>query len=153
MHVFFLLFLNSKAKQGHANAMPIKSTGKLMKHTAETTLWGKSRTYMWRQVLKILAGHTMNHHMVAAEGRPTSCCPLVISALASACIFCFWPILYFLLSANIILYFWADWANNPYFQLPCNLIDIFDGNRLFCILHQLILWEIGPLKHNMRKQY
>jgi len=60
---------------------------------------------MLTQMLKILAAHMMTHHMVAAEGRPTSCGPLVFSAFASACIFCFRPIWYFLPWAHIVLYF------------------------------------------------
>jgi len=37
-------------------------------------------------MLEILAGHMTIHHMVAAEGRPTSCGPAVFPAFASACI-------------------------------------------------------------------
>jgi len=37
------------------------------------------------------------------RGRPKSCGPLVFSALASACIFCFGPMAYFMLWPHIIL--------------------------------------------------
>jgi len=50
--------------------------------------------YKCRRILKILASHMMNHHMVAAEGRPIPCDALVFSTFASACIFCFGSILY-----------------------------------------------------------
>jgi len=100
-------------------------TEKLIKHTTENTIWtktentmwGKSRKYMRGQMLKILKGHIMNHHMLwgglrpaltlwwgEAEGRPTSCGPLVFSAFAYACIFCVRIILYFLLLAHIIFF-------------------------------------------------
>jgi len=54
------------------------------------------------------------------EGRPTSCDPLVFLAFASACIFCYGPILYVLLLAHIILCFWADWGQQSIvFQFLC----------------------------------
>ena len=58
---------------------------------------------MRRQMLKILAGHVMWGGLRPPPCCDSSCGPLVFSAFASACIFCFCPILYFLLSAHIVL--------------------------------------------------
>jgi len=35
-------------------------------NTTENTIWGLSRKYKRRQILKILAAHIMNYHMVEA---------------------------------------------------------------------------------------
>ena len=64
----------------------------------------KSRTYMRRQMLKILAGHMMWGRLghPSPHGGDSSCGPLMFSAFASVCIVCFCPILYFLLLAHIV---------------------------------------------------
>ena len=105
---------------------------------AENTIWGKSSKYMRRQLLEIRAGHTMNHYMVAAPGggRPTSCCPLVFSALASACTFCFCPkflfcVFYLFRFACFrpIFYFWDGWGKTcMFFSFPKS------PQRLTCVL-------------------
>ena len=83
---------------------------------AENTYGGKGQ--------KILAAHMMNHRMVAAEGRPTSCGPLVFLAFASACIFCFCSILYFLLFAHLLCMSGPAGAKNPIvFQRPCQIFE------------------------------
>ena len=83
-------------------------------------------------MLKILAGHMMNHQMVAAEGRPTSCGPPVFPAFASACnsvlaphcIFCFGPIWYCISG--------PAGTNNPWFlnSFLVLLLVAFFGNML-----------------------
>ena len=79
---------------------------------AKNTIWGKRRKYMRRQMLEILAGHMMNHHVV-----------LVFPSFASACIFYSCPRLYSLLLANILLYFWSGGGQQSMFlQLPCTSI-------------------------------
>lgn len=58
----------------------------------ENTIWGKRRNCKRRQKLEKSSGpYNESPH---AGGRTTSCGPLVLSASASACIFCFCPILY-----------------------------------------------------------
>jgi len=84
-----------------------------MKHTAELqygpraekTIWGKSRKYTRRQMLKVPAGRMMNHHMVAVAPHHEArwyfqhLPPLAFSALPPCCKFCLWPMIY-----------WAGWA-------------------------------------------
>jgi len=72
--------------------------GKLMENMPENPIWAKSRKYKMVQTQKIHAEvnaeNTSGSLDEAAHGggRPTSCGPLVCSACASACIFCFCPI-------------------------------------------------------------
>ena len=68
---------------------------------AENAIWGKNRKCMRMQMLKIVAGHMMWGGLRPPPCGDSSCGPLV-SAFASACISCFCPLLYFLLSAHIV---------------------------------------------------
>jgi len=114
----------------HVAALICIYRGKLINQADENTIWGKNRNAIWgknnnenkwEQILKVVAGprDESPHAGGAAEGRPTSCGPLVFSASASACIFCFGPILYFLLWPYIVLYFWASWSQKSmFFSFP-----------------------------------
>ena len=57
---------------------------------AENTIWGQSREYKRRPMLKVLADHMMVVRLYIQDWPP-----LVFSALAPFCIYSFWPILYF----------------------------------------------------------
>ena len=121
---------------------------------AEYTIWGQSREYKRRPMLKILADHMMNHHMVAAAGggrhhvvrggrRP----PLImwsasISSIGLRLYFLLWPILYFQLWPLLYFQLWPLlyfllWphivfsALAPYcifsrlfYQLPCSFVGL-----------------------------
>lgn len=89
----------------------------------ENTIWVGSGKYKRRQNSEHARGpHDESSHGDGRRRRPPiSCGPLIFSAFASTSIFCFGPILYFLLRPHIVSHFWANWVQNSmFFQHPCS---------------------------------
>jgi len=87
-----------------------ETTKDFLAQPVRNTIWAKSRKYkmgknrkcMRRHMLKILASHIMCGGLRPPLCGDSSCGPLILSAFASACIFCFCHILYFLLLAHLL---------------------------------------------------
>ena len=107
-----------RSKQQNLQLFP----GKLIKQTAEKSIRGKSRKYMRGQMLKILAGHMMNHHMVAAAGgvqRPPH-------IMWPASIFSIGLRMYFLLLPHIVFSAFGPYCIfcPVFYQLPCTAASV-----------------------------
>ena len=101
------------------NLCCLQATSPKCETKADNSMWGQSRKYKRKQKLKILAAH---HVVRGGRMHPHIMWPASIFIVASACVFCFGPILHFVLWPHIIVYLWASWAQKSMaVQLPCEL--------------------------------